>query len=119
MEQVKPNNLGALNLQSGKGKDKNNPSAGADALVTNMSWNPSLKKCWEASGFTVLNDMLKNKPENTELPKFSNDIACLSWLIKGKCHSTCICANCHKQAGAAVIKNMHKLMDTCRVPTSN
>ena len=87
--------------------------------MTNRIWNPSLKKCWEASGFTVLNNMLKNKPENVELPKFGNDIACLSWVIKGKCHSTCIHANCHKQAGAAVIKNTHKLMDACGVPASN
>ena len=93
--------------------------ARADTLATNTSWNPSLKKHWKASGFTVLNDILKNKPENMELPKLSNDIACLSWLIKGKCHSTYVHANCHKQAGATVIENMHKLMDMCGMPTSN
>ena len=54
-----------------------------------------------------------------ELPKFRNGMACLSWLIKEKCLSTCICANSHKQAGAAMVKNMHKLMDACSMPASN
>ena len=88
-------------------------------MVTNTNWNPSLKKCWEASGVTLLNDMLKNKLDTVELPKFGNDIACLSWLIKGRCHSTCTCNHSHKQAGAAPVETMYKLMDACSVPASN
>ena len=63
--------------------------------------------------------MLKNKLDNVDLPKFGTDIACLSWLVKGRCHSTCTHANSHKQAGAALVKTTHKLMDACGVPTSN
>ena len=88
-------------------------------MVTNTNWNPSLKKCWGASGFTILNDMLKNKPDTVELPKFGTNVACLSWLIKGRCYNTCPHKDCHKQAGATLIKTMHKLMDACGVPTSN
>ena len=119
MEQVKLSNSAASKSGFKKTKGKTNMSSGVDTPVTNTNWNPTLKKHWEASGFLVLNDMLKGKLLEVELPKFGNDTACLSWLIKGRCHSTCICANSHKQARATMIKNMHKLMDACGVPASN
>ena len=86
-------------------------------IVTNTNLNLSLKKHWEVSGFKVLNDMLKGNTQEVELPKFSNEVACLSWLIK--CHSTCIYAKTHKQAMATMVKHMHKLMDARSVLTSN
>ena len=88
-------------------------------MVTNMNWNPSLKKCWEASRFTMLHDMLKKKPDTVDIPKFRDKTTCLSWLIKGRCYNTCPCKDCHKQAGATLVEATHKLMDACSVPTSN
>ena len=76
---------------------------GPDTVVTNTNWNPTLKKCWEASSFMVLNDILKGKPQEVELPKFRNEAACLSWLLKGWCHKTCIHAKTHKQAAATTM----------------
>ena len=116
LEKVKPTTSGTLNQWSKKGKDKD---AEPDVQVTNMSWNPSLKKCWEASGLNVLHEMLKKKPDTVEIPKFGDKTACLSWIIKGRCFNTCPCKDCHKPANATLIKATHKLMDACGVPASN
>ena len=115
MEKVKPATSGALN-RSKKGKDKDME---ADIHVTNINWNPSLKERWEASGFNVLHNMLKKKPDTVEIPKFRDKTACLSWIIKGQCFSTCPCKDLHKPANAALVDATHKLMDACGVPTSN
>ena len=66
-----------------------------------------------------MNNMLKGKLADVEIPKFGNNMACLSWLLRGWCCSTCIHANCHKQAGAAMVESTHKLMDMCSMPASN
>ena len=115
MEKVKPTASGASN-RSKRGKDKDSE---ADVPVTNTNWNPSLKKRWERSGFTVLHDMLKKKPDTVDIPKMGDKTACLSWIVKGRCFSTCPRKDLHKQPSAAVVEATHKLMDACGVPTSN
>ena len=105
MEKVKPTASGASN-QSKKGKDKDHVEA--DVQVTNMNWNPSLKKCWEASGFTVLHDMLKKKPDNVDILKMGDKTTCLSWLVKGHCFSTCPHKDLHKQANSTLVDATHK-----------
>ena len=115
MEKVKPTGSGASNW-SKKGKDKD---AEADIQVTNTNWNPSLKKHWEASGFTMLHDMLKKKPDNVDILKMGDKTACLSWLVKGRCFSTCPHKDLHKQANGALVDATHKLLDACGVPMSN
>ena len=115
MEKVKPTTSGASNW-SKKGKDKD---AEANVLVTNTNWNPSLKKRWEASGFTVLHNMLKKKPDNVDLPKMGDKTACLSWIIKGCCFSTCPHKDLYKQSSSTLVKATHKLMEACGIPASN
>ena len=88
-------------------------------LTSNINWNPSLKKRWEASGFNVLHDMLKKKPDNVAILKMGDKTACLSWLVKGRCFSTCPCKDLHKQANGALLDATHKLLDACSVPASN
>ena len=115
MEKVKPP-AAAASTQTKKGKDKD---AEADIQVTNTNWNPSLKKCWEASGLTMLHDMLKKKPDNVDILKMGDKTACLSWIVKGHCFSTCPPKDLHKQANSALVDATHKLMDACSVPASN
>ena len=115
MEKVKPTTSGASN-RSKKGKDKDTE---ADVQVTNTNWNPSLKKRWEASGFNMLHDMLKKKPDTVEIPKIGDKTTCLSWIIKGRCFSACPCKGLHKPANATLVDATHKLLDACGVPTSN
>ena len=81
----------------------------------------SIKKHWEAANIMSLNKMLEAKDPNATapLPKFRDKEACLSWLIKGKCFDTCQHASTHKQAGAAMVTQVHALLDACGVPASN
>ena len=115
MEKVKPSTVTA-STRNKKGKDK---EAEADVQVTNTNWNPTLKKRWEASGLTMLHDMLKKKPENVDIPKVGNKTACLSWLVKGRCFSTCPRKDLHKPANGTLVDATHKLMDACGVLASN
>ena len=115
MEKVKLTTLGASNWPQ-KGREK---EAEADLQVMNTNWHPSLKKHWEVSGLTVLHNMLKKKPDNVDIPKMSDKTACLSWIIKGHCFSTCPCKDLHKQANSALVNATHKLMDACGVLASN
>ena len=116
LEKVKPTTSGASNQWFKKGKDKDTE---ADVQVTNTSWNPSLKKHWEASGLNMLHDMLKKKPDTAEISKFGDKTACLSWIIKGRCFNTCPRKDCHKPANTTLIEATHKLMDACSVHASN
>ena len=66
-------------------------------LVMNTSWKPSLKKFWEASRFNVLHNMLKKKPDTVDIPKFSSNTTCLSWIIKDNASTAVPARTCTNQ----------------------
>jgi hypothetical protein len=101
--------------------NKSEKARGAHTPVTNTNYNGALKKRWEAGACTTIKTMLDAHNADTEvkLPKFGNDEACLSWLLKGRCFTDCPRANTHKHAAQAVITQTHALLDGCGVASSN
>jgi hypothetical protein len=100
---------------------KSEKARGAHNPVTNTNYNSALKKRWEAGACTTIKTMLDahNADSEVKLPKFGNNDACLSWLLKGRCFADCPRANTHKQAAQAVIAQTHALLDACGVASSN
>jgi hypothetical protein len=94
---------------------------GTNQKATNTNWNTSIKKRWEASNLRSIRELLNSKPEgnDTPLPKFGDETACLGWLIRGSCFGNCHRASTHKQAGPQVVDQTHALLDACGVPASN
>ena len=117
MEQVKPTENPLLGGTSTKGSK----TKGTNVQFTNTHWTKSIKKCWEVANIVSLNKMLeaKNPSANAPLPKFGDQDACLSWLIKGWCFKTCQHAATHKHAGSTMVNQVHVLLDACDIPTSN
>ena len=53
------------------------------------------------------------------MPMLGDKEACLSWLVKGRCFANCGRADTHKQAGSALVAQVHALMDSCGVLSRN
>ena len=81
----------------------------------------NVKKCWLASGLSNLQAMLQAHSGDRAplVPKMGDQEACLSWIIKGRCFVNCPRVTTHKQANQVLIVQVHTLMDTYVVPTSN
>jgi hypothetical protein len=86
-----------------------------------MNYNNAVKTRWEAGAFGSIKAMLDahNAGMEVKLPKFGNDEACLSWLLKGRCFADCPRAQTHKQAAQSIIAQTHALLDACGVASSN
>ena len=117
LEQVKPADQKSLGRTSSSNKSS---IISKRSRVTNTNWNMSIKKHWEAANIISLNKMLEAKDPNATapLPKFRDMEACLSWLIKGRCFDNCQCVSTHKQAGAAMVTQVHTLLNVYGIPTS-
>lgn len=118
MEQVK---LTKTPMTMGKKKAQTENTSGSSTKANNTNWNVSIKKRWEASNLQSIKELLNNKREGVDapLPKFGDNVACLSWLVKGRCFTNCSRASTHKQAGPQVVEQTHALFNACGVPASN
>ena len=53
------------------------------------------------------------------VPKMGDQMVCLSWMLKGWCFDDCGWSSMHKQASAALIAQVHALLDSCGIPPAN
>ena len=89
--------------------------------VTKMNYIHSLRKHWQASGHGSITQLLQaHTSEGTPpMPMMGDQVACLSWLLRGCCFDNCSHISTHKQASAAVITQVHTLLDACGMAPSN
>ena len=90
--------------------------------ITNTNYVNSIKKHWIASsGLSNLQAMLQaHSGDGSPLVlKMGEQEACLSWIIKSRCFTSCPRVATHKQVSQALVAQVHALMDACGIPTSN
>jgi hypothetical protein len=86
--------------------------------VVNPRANAALKDRWAKSGLTNVVQLLAKCTDDTKKPKFGEEDACLTWLLRGSCLEGCSRKSTHKAAPEAVIKQAHELLTHCGVPTN-
>jgi hypothetical protein len=94
------------------------PRADRGAKVINPRANNALRDRWGNSGLTNVAQLLAKCTDDTKKPKFGEEDACLTWLLRGSCLENCARKSTHKAAPEAVIKQTHELLTHCGVPTN-
>ena len=92
------------------------PSRGSKIL--NPCANAGLRDRWNRSGLTTVAQLLAKCTNDTKKPKVGEEDACLTWLLHGSCLEDCARKASHKTASKAVVKQAHKLLTHCGVPTN-
>ena len=69
-------------------------------MVMNTNYQPSLRKCWQASGHLSIAQLLQAYTSKgmPTVPKMGDQTVCLSWLLRGCCFDNFGQINTHKQA---------------------
>ena len=121
MEHVAPSSMMTPGA-TGQGRGTNQVGGNAGGtLVTNMNYLVAFQKCWQAAGHNSITQLLQAYTGEGTLmvPKMGDQMVCLSWMLRGWCFDNCGCSRTHKQASAALITQVHALLDSCHVPPAN
>ena len=76
--------------------------------------DPVHKKRFRQNGHTTISALLEGH-EGVEIPKHAGREACLTWALKGACHSECDRHASHVTYPRAVNQQITKLLDDCGV----
>ena len=86
--------------------------AGATPDV-NHGGDASLQKRFSDSPHNAISAMLQGKTYT--IPKHNNKEICLSWALKGSCHTNCRRKDSHVRYPESVTKKIHQLLTDCEV----
>ena len=94
------------------------PRAQAGAAASfNANADSRLLRRFETSSFSSVTVMMDG--HEVQVPKIAGKDVCLVWALKGKYSRTCKRKAQHKSYPRDVIKDIHKLLDTCGVAGGN
>ena len=68
------------------------------------------------SEHSTISDMMRG--HNPTIPTHNGQPVCLAWALKGECTGTCRRSRNHVRYGRNTIQDIHGLMDTCGVASS-
>ena len=87
-------------------------------MATNTNYMIAFQKRWQARGHSSIAQLLQAYTgEGT--PKMGDQTVCLSWMLRGWCFDNCGQSSTHKQPSAALVAQVHVLLDSCGVPPVN
>jgi hypothetical protein len=94
---------------SGAGRPRNGPAFNTHA-------DRRLMQRFRDSEFTNISDMMRG--HSATIPTHNGAEVCLAWALKGECTAACRRSGNHVRYGRNTVQDIHSLMDTCGVASS-
>ena len=105
---------GPNNSSNGSGSRQSNPrDLSGSTSKTNPDADSRLVNRFRDSEYSTITALMQG--HDCTVPKHGSEEVCLSWALKGRCHSMCQRKDQHQRYSRDTIRAIHTLLDDCGV----